>query len=93
MRIPTCADFSNPLSALHFQTPPFFSVLSYLLSNPVVTLGLAVVAYITIPRLWRAFLRFVVFPAALLGTAYLVVKNPTAFSNAGSFFTHCKLTL
>ena len=65
-------------------------MLSFLLSHPLVTFGLAVFLYITIPRLWRAFVRFVVVPAGILGVGFIVVKNPQSFSTAGSFVANCE---
>lgn len=85
---PILAAFPNPLGAYQFQTPMISDVLNYLLANPLVTFGLAVFLYITIPRLWRAFVRFIVIPAIVLATAYIVVKNPATFSNVGSTLTH-----
>ena len=66
-------------------------VLSFLLSHPVITAGLALFLYLVVPRLWRAAVRFVVIPAGVLATLFVVVKNPQSFSTAGSFVVNCTL--
>lgn len=84
------AAIPSPWSALHLQTPNFFSVLTFLLAHPFITFGLALFLYFTIPRLWRAFLRFVVLPASIIAAGLVVAKNPQTFANAGSFVSGCK---
>lgn len=80
----------NPLG---IQGPNLGSVLGFLLSNPLITLVFAVALYIVIPRLWRLLVRWILIPAGFVGAGIVVFKNPSFFTNAGSFVAGCKTSI
>ncbi|BDA45065.1 hypothetical protein COCOBI_06-5450 [Coccomyxa sp. Obi] len=53
-------------------------VLTFLLQNPLVTLGVAAALYYIIPRAFRALVRWIVLPLVLALVAYVILENPSA---------------
>ena len=72
-------------------------VISFLVNNPFVTLGVAVALYIIVPRILRLTVKFIVLPASVAGVVYLVITNPntslgvvkTAFNCEYERFSYC----
>lgn len=52
-------------------------VISFLVNNPFVTLGVAVALYLIVPRVLRLATKYILLPAAVAGGVYLVITNPT----------------
>ena len=90
MAVPFGAELPNFAQGLHLQLPSVPTVFFFLLSNPFVTLSLAIFLYVTIPRIWRAFVKYIVVPTAVVGTGLVVLRNPESVRSAGTFITHCK---
>ena len=53
-------------------------VLTFLLQNPLVTLGVAAALYYIVPRAFRALVRWIVLPLVLALVAYVILENPSA---------------
>ena len=51
-------------------------VISFLVNNPFVTLGVAVALYIIVPRILRLTVKYIFLPASVAGVVYLVITNP-----------------
>lgn len=52
-------------------------VISFLVNNPFVTLGVAVALYLIVPRVLRLATKYILLPAAVAGGVYLVITNPS----------------
>ncbi|CAL8469189.1 g8730 [Coccomyxa elongata] len=63
------------LPSIHI-TP--LGVLTFLLQNPLVTLGVAAALYYIVPRAFRALLRWIVLPLVLVLVACVILENPSA---------------
>ena len=64
-----------------------FQVVTFLLQNPPITLGVAAALYFLVPRIFRAVVRYLVVPLALALALYVVSLNPSAATGfaQGSF--------
>lgn len=51
-------------------------VISFLVNNPFVTLGVAVALYIIVPRILRFATKYILLPVSIAGLVYLVITNP-----------------
>lgn len=52
-------------------------VISFLVNNPFVTLGVAVSLYLIVPGVLRLATRYVLLPLTVAGGVYLVITNPS----------------
>lgn len=77
------------LPSIHI-TP--LGVLTFLLQNPVVTLGVAAALYYIVPRAFRALVRWIVLPLVLALVAYVVLQNPSAALGLAKGLFGCKCT-
>lgn len=65
-------------------------VISFLVNNPFVTLGVAVALYIIIPRILRFATKYVLLPASVAGVVYLVITNPSTSLDVASTGFKCE---
>ena len=77
------------LPSIH-STP--LGVLTFLLQNPLVTLGVAAALYYIVPRAFRALLRWIVLPLVLGLVAYVILENPSAALSLSKGLFGCKCT-
>lgn len=63
--------------------------LDYLLGHPFITLGVAAGLYVVVPRLWRLFVRVVVFPVLILAALGFAVQHPAQSLSFGSTAYGC----
>ena len=66
-----------PLPSSNFPFSLPFGV-DFLLGHPFVTVALAVGVYVTVPRLWRLVVRYVVLPVLAIAAAGLALQHPAA---------------
>ncbi|KAL3141468.1 hypothetical protein ABBQ32_005031 [Trebouxia sp. C0010 RCD-2024] len=52
-------------------------VISFLVNNPFVTLGVAVALYIIVPRILRVVVKYILLPVSIAGVVYLIITNPS----------------
>lgn len=52
-------------------------VISFLVNNPFITLGVAVALYLIVPRVLRFATRYILLPLTVAGGVYLVITNPS----------------
>jgi hypothetical protein len=67
-----------------------YGVAKFLLQHPFITLGVAAALYYIIPRAFQALVRFLVVPAVLAVTAYIVLQNPQAALGIVEGIYNCK---
>lgn len=65
-------------------------VISFLVNNPFVTLGVAVALYIIVPRVLRFATKYVLLPVSIAGLVYLVITNPNTSLGVASTGFKCK---
>ena len=88
--LPVAALAQLPFS-LPFSLPGLdvFSVLGFLLNNPVITVALAVGVYVFLPRLWRWVVRRIVAPALVLAVVFFAAQHPTQTVLLGKSILAC----
>ena len=65
-------------------------VISFLVNNPFVTLGVAVALYIIVPRILRFATKYVLLPISIAGVVYLVITNPNTSLGVASTGFKCE---
>lgn len=65
-------------------------VISFLVNNPFVTLGVAVALYIIVPRILRFATKYVLLPVSIAGVVYLVITNPNTSLGVASTGFKCE---
>ena len=65
-------------------------VISFLVNNPFVTLGLAVALYIIVPRILRLTVKYILLPVSIAGVVYLIITNPSTSVGVGKTAFNCE---
>ena len=65
-------------------------VISFLVNNPFVTLGVAVALYIIVPRILRFATKYILLPVSIAGLVYLVITNPNTSLGVASTGFKCE---
>ena len=83
------AELADLLQFPTFSASPF-QILTYLLQHPLITLGIAAALYYLVPRIFRAFVRYLVLPVALALAIYVVSLNPSAATGFAQGSLNCE---
>lgn len=65
-------------------------VISFLVNNPFVTLGVAVALYIIVPRILRVAVKYILLPISIAGVVYLIITNPSTSAGVVSTGFKCE---
>ena len=65
-------------------------VISFLVNNPFVTLGVAVALYIIVPRILRVVVKYILLPISIAGVVYLIITNPSTTVGVASTGFKCE---